>query len=153
MNSDFAELLSLLNRYGVRYLVVGGYAVLFHATPRFTKDIDIAISAAPSDIHALSLALSEFGFPLEEEALRELSKPNRMISLGRPPSRVDLLNEIPGVDFEDAYKRRAVFEFGGNEISVLGLDDLIIAKRTTARPQDLADLKLLESKKRRNDRR
>ena len=144
MNSDFKELLSLLNRFGVRYLVAGGYAVMLYTEPRYTKDLDVVIGVTEPDLSAFEKALEAFGFPLTPEAIVELRKPNRMISIGRPPARIDVLNELSGVDFNEAWDRRHVVDIEGEPVSFLSLQDLIAAKRAAGRPQDLLDLKSLE---------
>lgn len=146
MNSDFKELLSLLNRFGAKYLVVGGYAVMLYTEPRYTRDLDLAVSAEPDDVAPLRKALAEFGFPLSDEAADELTKPNRMISIGRPPSRIDFLNQIRGIDFHQAWERRKTVDIDGVEVAFVSLEDLIRSKQAAGRPQDLIDLEHLRSK-------
>ncbi len=148
MNSDFKDLLSLLNRFRVRYLVVGGYAVMYHSEPRYTKDLDIVVGRTDEDVAALRSALGEFGFPLSEDNIAQLRRPNQMIALGRPPVRIDILNEINGVEFESAWERRIEVPIGEVKAWFISLDDLISAKRSVSRPQDLLDLSLLEAAKR-----
>ncbi len=145
MNSDFKDLISLLNRSKVRYLVVGGYAVMFHDAPRFTRDLDVFVADDEENIRLLGQAMSEFGFPLPEEALLALSQPNRMISVGRAPSRIDILNHLTGLEFESVWPERSVGRFEDIEINFIGLKGLIAAKRATSRPQDLIDLARLEA--------
>ncbi|MCH8173212.1 MAG: nucleotidyltransferase, partial [Proteobacteria bacterium] len=82
MNSDFRELLSILDRHGVRHLVVGGYAVMVYTEPRFTKDLDVFIGTTEDDVERFRAALQEFGFPMTEQAVSDLREPNRMISVG-----------------------------------------------------------------------
>lgn len=144
MNSDFRELLSLLAQYGVRYLVAGGYAVMLYTEPRYTKDLDIVVGVRDADIAGVGAALAEFGFPMSEEATAQLRLPNRMISIGRPPVRIDILNELTGVDFDTAYERRNVVDVLGVPVAFISLIDLIAAKRGAGRPQDLLDLQALE---------
>lgn len=146
MNSDFKELISLLSRFGVKFLVVGGYAVMLYAEPRYTKDLDVFLSRDESSIEGLRAALEEFGFPLSLEAAGELALANRMISLGRPPSRIDILNEIPGVDFQQAWERRRIVSLEGVEVPFIGLEDLIRSKRESGRPQDMLDVSALEKR-------
>ncbi len=144
MNSDFKDLLSLLNRFGARYLIVGGYAVMLYTEPRYTKDIGVFVGVSDSQVAAIGNAFAEFGFPMTEKLLEELKLPNRMISIGHPPSRIDLLNEITGIEFEDAWRRRNVVEIDGVQVPFISLEDLAIAKRSSGRPQDLIDLKNIE---------
>jgi hypothetical protein len=135
----------LFERYSVRYLVIGGYAVMFHAEPRFTKDIDLLISVEGENLQRFSEALTEFGFPLSDSNRQAFARPNCIIEPGRPPSRIDFLNEIPGVDFASAWNRRVTAALGELTIDFIGLEDLIAAKRATSRPQDLLDLAHLEA--------
>lgn len=147
MNSDFLDLLSLFERHQVRYLVAGGYAVMYHSEPRYTKDLDVVVGTAPGEIGRVAEALAAFGFPMTEDQINELSKPKQMIVLGRPPSRIDILNELSGVDFEAAWTRRVPVTVDDQVINFLSLEDLIMAKRSAGRPQDLEDLRRLERRK------
>ncbi len=144
MNSDFKDLLALLNQFGVRYMVVGGYAVMLYSEPRYTKDLDIVVGVSEREVEAIGKAFTEFGFPMSESLLVELRLPNRMISIGRPPSRIDILNELTGVDFDEAWGRRHIVAIDDIEVPFLSLTDLVDAKRASGRPQDLLDLKSLE---------
>lgn len=144
MNSDFSDLLSLFNRRGVRYLVAGGYAVIYYTSPRYTKDLDVVVALTDEDTGRVAEALKEFGFPLKDSDLVELRTPNRMIVLGRPPSRINILNGIDGINFDEAYERRQAVLIGGETCWFLSLEDLIAAKKAAGRPQDKLDLKGLE---------
>lgn len=144
MNSDFSDLLSLFNRHRVRYLVAGGYAVIYYTNPRYTKDLDVVVALTDEDTGRAAEALKEFGFPLTDADLIELRTPNRMIVLGRPPSRIDILNGIDGIDFDEAYERRQLVDVRGETCCFLSLEDLIAAKKAAGRPQDRMDLKGLE---------
>ncbi|MCK6632804.1 MAG: hypothetical protein L6Q31_10590 [Fimbriimonadaceae bacterium] len=144
MNSDFKELLSLLEKLRVRYLVVGGYAVMYYTEPRYTKDLNIVVGVSELDIEGLSSALAEFGYPLIESQVEQWREPDRMIILGVPPSRIVLLNQLAGVDFEAAWERRQTVNVGGQSVSFVSSDDLILAKRAAGRPQDHLDLPKLE---------
>jgi hypothetical protein len=145
MNSDFKDLLALFNQFGVKYMVAGGYAVMLYAEPRYTKDLDIVIGVSEADIVGVAAALAEFGFPMSESAQAELRLPNRMIAIGRPPSRIDILNELTGVEFLAAWGRRRIVDIDGTPVPFLSLADLVDAKRGAGRPQDLLDLVSLET--------
>lgn len=106
MYPDFKELLSVFNRRGVKYLIVGGYAVSFHAQPRATKDIDIFVKADAVNAKALHAALTEFGAPLEGLVPEDFAQKASFFRMGREPLAVDILSEIPGVDFDSAWLRR-----------------------------------------------
>lgn len=144
MDSNFVDLISLFNRFEVRYLIIGGYAVMYHSEPRYTKDIDLVIGITEPDVDRAAKALAEFGFGLNEEAVAKLGTEGHMISLGRPPVRIDILNRLRGVTFEEAYTRRVVVPFQSTFIPFISLDDLIEVKRAAGRPQDLLDVERLE---------
>lgn len=143
---DFKELLRLLEKHKVEYMIIGGYAVAFFGYPRFTKDIDIFFEISRDNICNLMQALIEFGFPqndLEENIF--LSKGN-VITFGIAPVRVDLLNEIDGVEFIDAKGRRVRGKYGDIEVYFIGKEDLIKNKISTERLHDKADAEELRDK-------
>jgi hypothetical protein len=123
---------------------VGGYAVMLYTEPRYTKDLDIVVGVSEPDLQAIGQAFSEFGFPMSDDLLQQLAVPNRMISIGRPPSRIDVLNDLTGVDFAAAWSRRNTVVVDDIEVPFISLADLIEAKRACGRPQDLTDLANLE---------
>lgn len=143
MNSDFVELLSLFNQYKVRYLVVGGYAVMYHTEPRYTKDIDLYISGEKEDIDRFADAMNAFGFPLTEQNKADFTLPNQMIVIGNPPNRIDFLNDLGGLDFEEVWNKKIMVEANGFHIAYIDLESLIQAKKVAGRPKDKIDLKLL----------
>jgi hypothetical protein len=147
MNSDFKDLLSLFEKHQVRYLVAGGYAVMFHSEPRYTKDLDIVVGTASGEAERVAIAMAEFGFPMTLDQIETWKKPNQMIVLGRPPSRIDVLNELTGIDFDDAWQRRVYGDVGKLRVAFLSIEDLLTAKRAVGRPQDLIDVAALEAAK------
>src|SRR5580698_6868614 len=106
MYQDYKDLLSAFHAHGVRYLIVGAYAVIFHAQPRFTKDIDIFIQADPANARATYAALAAFEAPLEGIRPEDFAGPGSFFRFGRDPHGFDILPEIPGVDFDAAWERR-----------------------------------------------
>ena len=138
---DFKELLSVFNSHGVRYLLVGGYAVSLHAQPRATKDLDLWVSSDPANAKAVYEALRQFGAPLAGMTAADFTEPSAYFHMGTPPLAVDILLTIPGVDFEAAWGRRAVMEVDaeGLRASVIGVADLLASKSASGRLQDLAD--------------
>ena len=102
VNSDFTDLLRLFNDNSVRYLVIGGYAVIQHAEPRFTKDLDLWISTDASNAASVHKALKEFGAPLANLTESDFAEEGYFYQMGVPPVRVDILMGIPGLRFEDA---------------------------------------------------
>lgn len=146
VNSDFTDLLSVFNAKNVRYLVIGGYAVIQYAEPRYTKDLDIWISVDKENAVAVYNALKEFGAPLTAMSESDFAEEGYFYQIGRPPMRVDILMGIPGVDFEKAWQRRVEVDFDGLSVKFISRDDLIMAKKASGRPQDLIDADLLSQR-------
>lgn len=142
-NSDFKELLNLLNEAQVRYLVVGGYAVIEYTEPRYTKDFDIWVSVDRENAERVFAALKEFGAPLAEITVDDFTNPDLVYHMGRPPARIDVLMGLKGLDFEASWKDRVISTYGDKSTQFLSLQDLIINKRLVGRPQDLADVEAL----------
>jgi hypothetical protein len=146
MFPDFKELLSIFNAHGVKYLIVGGYAVSFHAQPRATKDIDLLIKPDADNAKAVYAALAKFGAPVEGLTPEDLRQPGKFFRMGREPVAVDLLLEIDGVDFDQAWERRVegVIDTASSLTAhFISSADLIAAKVAAGRPQDLADVAAL----------
>lgn len=144
---DFADLLAAFAACNVRYLVIGGYAVGVHDRPRTTKDLDVLLDPSAENIQNACRALDEFGAPTSiVDHLRSVRE-DEVVWWGSPPLRIDLLTSIPGIEFEGAYTRRMEVRFGRNIGQVMGLDDLITAKKAAGRPQDLVDAQRLARKK------
>jgi hypothetical protein len=146
MFQDFKELLSIFNTQSVRYLIVGGYAVSFHAQPRTTNDIDLLIKPDADNAKAVYAALAKFGAPMEGLTVEDFMERGRFFRIGRAPVMVDILPEIGGVDFDRAWQRRveAVIDpENGLTAFFISSEDLIAAKLAAGRPQDLADVAAL----------
>jgi hypothetical protein len=146
MYQDFKDLLSAFHAHGVKYLIVGGYAVSFHGQPRATKDIDIFIKADSANAEAVRAALVAFGAPLQSITVEDLSDPRQFIRFGREPVAVDILPGIDGVDFDAAWKRRVegVIDIASNlKAFFISKDDLIASKLAAGRMRDLADVEEL----------
>lgn len=140
MNSDFKELLATLAAEEVRYLVVGGYAVIHYAQPRYTKDLDIWLDASPENARRLMKAFERFGlssFGLTEE---DFAEKGTQLNIGMPPTAIDFLTSLPGLEFDVAWRNRNVSEEDGVEVFYLSSDHLLLAKRAAGRAQDLADI-------------
>ena len=148
MNQDYKDLLSAFHAHGVKYLIVGGYAVIFHAQPRFTKDIDFFIKADSANAHAVYAALASFGAPLDALRPEDFADRNAFFRFGRDPRGFDILPDLPGVDFEAAWERRVegvLDEATGLKAFFISKDDLIAAKLASGRPQDLADVSAIQN--------
>lgn len=144
MHKDFEDLLSAFNAHRVRYLIVGGYAVSFHAEPRATKDIDILIGQDAANSEAVFAALQEFGAPIAGLSAKDFTEPDNFFRLGSPPVMVDLMPRISGIEFEAAWQRRVVISLNDKlSVPFISRADLVVAKLAAGRPQDLADVEAL----------
>lgn len=144
ISSEFSELLKLFVKNEVRFLLVGGYAVMKYAEPRFTKDIDLWIAVDGRNATAVYSALREFGAPLAGLTPVDFQDTKSFYQMGVAPLRVDIMMSIPGVEFESCWSRRTVVNLGDLEVPFIGKQDLIIAKKASGRPQDLLDAARLE---------
>ncbi|MBD3614971.1 MAG: nucleotidyltransferase [Gracilimonas sp.] len=148
-SGDIKEFIRLLDRYDVKYMIVGGEAVIYYGYPRLTGDVDFFFSSEDKNVTKLFKALSEFwdGDIPGIETVDELKTPGYVIQFGLPPNRIDLMNSIDEVDFGDAWKKSKTeqIEVNGKEVPVyyLGLEHLIKNKAASARDKDLDDLSYL----------
>lgn len=142
---DFEEFIELLNKNEVKYLVVGGYAFAVHAYPRFTNDIDFFVLSTKSNIDKIISVLKEFGFDISSISADDLLKKDKVIQLGEPPYRIDLLTSIDGVEFEDAWERKVHGKYGEQVLYFISKEDLKRNKKASGRKKDLDDLNELES--------
>jgi len=140
---DFKELLSILEKHKVRYLVVGGYAVMKYTEPRFTKDLDLWIATDPENAEAVFAALKEFGAPLKDLAPADFTHEGYFYQMGSPPFRLDIMMSVPGVTFEVAWANREEAQVQGLVIPFISKADLIKTKEASGRDQDRLDVKKL----------
>jgi hypothetical protein len=145
VNSDFTDLLNLFNDNNVRYLVIGGYAVIQYGEPRFTKDLDLWISTDKENAGAVYNALKLFGAPLAGLTEEDFAKEGYFYQMGNPPIRIDILMGIPGGDFEQAWGHRNQVDFGSLTVPFISKNDLIKVKLASGRIQDISDAKALSS--------
>jgi hypothetical protein len=120
---DYEDFLDLFHRHRVRYLIIGGLAFIYHAKPRFTKDIDVWLDPEPANLTRANAALAEFGSPL----LLDLSDEGEILQLGVAPNRIDLLREAPPLAFRDAWQRRVEGAYGRASACWIGIEDLLTA--------------------------
>ena len=141
---DFSEFLRLLNENEVRYLLVDGYAVGYHGYVRTTADMDVWV--APDDENAQRLVdtLQEFGFSVEDLSPELFIEEERVIRMGVPPVRIEILTSVSGVDFDECYKERVVEQWDDVKVNIISLPKLKTNKRASGRLKDLADLDYLE---------
>ena len=144
LTPDFKEFAALLNSNAVEYLIVGGYALAAYGHPRYTGDLDFWVGADPANADRLLAALDQFGFGAVGIAKRDLTESNRVIQLGYPPGRIDLLTSIDGVEFAPCFARRMTVAIDGINLHFISLEDFKANKKAVGRLQDLADLQALD---------
>lgn len=147
LNRDYAEMFSALNAHNARFLVVGGYAVIFHTEPRYTKDMDIWVDRDRRNATRVYRALMEFGAPLEGITIDDLATPGMIVQIGVEPVRIDIMTSTGDGDFNNCYQRADQTTFDGIPVRILSIDDLIRSKSSADRPQDRIDIKSLEEAK------
>jgi len=140
---DFKEFLRLLNSHRVEYLLIGGYAVAYHGYPRPTGDMDIWIAVSSQNATRVTAALVEFGFEADDVPLSLFTQPGRIVRMGIPPMRLEIVTTISGVDFASSYPRRISEIIDDVAVNIIGLDDLKANKKASARHKDLNDLEQL----------
>ena len=137
-------MLALLEENHVEYVIVGGYAMAFHGVPRYTGDIDILIHSTPGNARRVITALNRFGFASLNFSVEDFTTPERVIQLGFPPLRIDILSSIDGVEWDDIYPYREECVIDGLNICFIGKTQLIENKKASGRSKDLTDIKALE---------
>jgi hypothetical protein len=142
-NPHYKELLQLLNEFEVEYLIVGGFAVMKYGEPRYTKDLDVWVHNSPHNAVRIVGALRKFGAPLEHDGITTETFTGKQVvyQIGIAPVRIDILTEITGVEFPDAWRKRVGSTFFGVPVSFISLDDLVTNKQALGRSTDLKDLK------------
>ena len=143
LHPDFKDFLKLLNSQGVKYLVVGGYAVGYHGYPRATGDMDIWIAVNPDNALKVKRVFCDFGMPSSEVSEDLFLKKDKIIRMGNPPVRIEVITGASGVDFSECYSRREVIDIDGISINFISIDDLKKNKKASGRHKDLADLEHL----------
>ena len=145
---DFEDLLYLLHKHRVRSLIIGGLAFIYHAKPRYTKDMDIWIDASEDNVKRANMALAEFGSPylLNPDAVEEI------LQLGVAPDRIDLMRAIKGVKFETAWKKRIRGKYGKANANWIDLDSLVRIKSSIDHPRHQEDVRILREVRRHRKR-
>lgn len=140
LDENFSEFIGLLHSRKVDFLIVGGHAVAFHGYPRLTGDIDFWIRPTADNAARLLRALDDFGFGSLDLTTDDFTEPGRVVQLGVPPTRIDLMTSISGVSFDEAWAGRVTGDLAGLRVHFLGKDALLRNKRASGRAKDLADL-------------
>ena len=145
---DFEELLNAFGRREVRFVIVGAHALAHHAKPRYTKDLALFVEPSPENGVRIVEALEEFGFGGLGIAQSDFDQPGRILQLGAPPTRIDLMTAIDGVSFTEAWESRVEGTYGSLRVPFIGYEALVRNKTAAARHQDLADLDTLKRSRR-----
>ncbi len=147
LNADYRDMVECLLREGVDFMLVGGYALALHGWPRTTFDIDFWIMANPENAKAVMRAIQAFGAPLMGVTESDFSRPGIVFQIGTEPQRIDILSAVDGLDYADVSSRAVKMTVDGLEVKVIPIDDLIVNKRASGRPKDIADALALEKLK------
>ncbi len=144
MNPDFLDIIrALLDAYA-RFIIVGAFALYVYLNPRATGDLDIWVEHTPENASKVNRALHAFGAPLAQISESDFASPGVTFQIGLPPRRIDLMTEISGIQFQEAWDDHSLRPFGSFSIPFLSKTALIKNKRATGRPKDLLDLDALE---------
>jgi hypothetical protein len=147
LDQDFSEFIELLLANDVAFMVVGGYAVAAHGHPRYTGDLDIWLLIDHDNAERLIRVLRAFGFGALDLSADDFLIENQVVQLGREPIRIDLLTGLDGVSFSDCRGRAITVDVDGLQVPFISRDDLLKNKRSSGRPQDLADVDALGTAK------
>jgi predicted nucleotidyltransferase len=142
LNEDFQDLLTLFADAGVEFVIVGAYALAFHGAPRASGDIDLFVRPTPVNAQRALEALTRFGAPVESAGVTraDLSQPGIVYQIGLPPRRIDIMTEISGLTFDEAWASRSTAEVEGRTVSFIGRAALLKNKEAAGRPKDTADI-------------
>jgi hypothetical protein len=143
LDKDFNEFVELFVANDVRFLVVGGYALAAHGYPRATDDFDTWVWVNPENAEKIVKCLTEFGFGSLSLATDDFMTPDRVVQLGYPPYRIDIITSISGVEFDSAWANRLIVDVDGLKVPFISREDLLKNKRATGRPKDLLDVEYL----------
>lgn len=143
IQKDLREFIVLMNSHAVEYVIVGGHAVAYHGYPRFTGDMDFFVRASAENAGKLVAVLRDFGFSSASDLRPTLVENGKVVQLGRPPNRLDLLTGISGLGFDEALAGSVQTEMDGVPVRMIGFDELVKNKTASGRPKDLADVQQL----------
>ncbi|HYM22129.1 MAG TPA: hypothetical protein VEU08_02940 [Vicinamibacterales bacterium] len=140
MNEDFLDLLRAFSEADVQFVIVGAYALAHHGRPRATGDLDVWIEPTLENARRVMAALRAFGAPLKDIGEQDFARPGAVVQIGVPPRRIDILTDLTGITFEEAWPQRERGSFGTLQVDFLGREALIKNKRATGRAKDLGDI-------------
>lgn len=146
LEKDFIDFIELCNQYELEYMVIGGYAVSIHGYPRTTKDLDICIKSSEENADKMISILKDFGFSTLNLVKEDFMKKNFFTQLGFAPVRIDIVNDLDAVPFDEAFTNRRVIDVMGLPVNFIGYNELLKVKEAAGRPQDLADVATLKKR-------
>ncbi len=146
LEKDILEFLALCNKHSIKYLVIGGYAVSIHGYPRYTKDIDVCIEMSNMNASKMVDVIKDFGFGSLNLKKEDFLKKNFITQLGYPPLRIDILNDLAGVSFGEAWKNKKIVNIEKIPVDFIGYNELLLVKEKAGRPQDIADVYKLKKR-------
>jgi len=146
MNSDFKDLLQALNDADAEYLVVGGYAVIEHTEPRYTKDIDVWVNNTKENAECVLAALAEYGAPVGDLSIEYLTSDDAFFQIGVEPVRIDIIMNLIGLSFGECWERKHVAQVDNMPVNFVAIKDLIKNKEVSGRPMDLIDVERLKKR-------
>jgi hypothetical protein len=144
MNQDFVDLLRAFAAHDVRFLIVGAYALAVHGRPRATGDLDLWVDATPENARRVMAALAAFGAPMDQVSEADFSRPGIVYQIGVAPGRIDILTQLTGLTFEEAWPGRVRHPVGDVHADVIGREAFLRNKRATGRLRDLGDIEGME---------
>ncbi|MEO8821491.1 MAG: nucleotidyltransferase [Ginsengibacter sp.] len=150
VEKDIIEFIELCNKHGVKYMVIGGYAVSIHGHPRSTKDIDVCIEMSEANASKMVQVINDFGFSSLKLNKEDFLKKDSITQLGFPPLRIDILNDLDGIPFEQAWQNKKTVNFENVPVDFIGYNDLLVVKQKAGRPQDIADVDRLIKRNKKN---
>ncbi|MEP7141271.1 MAG: hypothetical protein ABI707_00310 [Ferruginibacter sp.] len=143
---DFEDFIALCNKYELEYLVIGGFAVSIHGYPRTTKDLDVCINRTEENAKKILSILNDFGFGSLNFKMEDFLKADMIAQLGYPPVRIDILNDLNGIDFDLAFNNKRLVNMNGIPTNFIGYNELLTNKERAGRDQDLLDIKKLKER-------
>ncbi len=144
LSKDVRDFIELLNSTSTEYLVVGGHAVGYHGFPRVTGDFDFFVRASHDNALRLVEVFRQFGFEDADKLLAVFTAVGRVVQIGVPPNRIDVITGLSGVDFDEAWSTREPSDLDGTPVAIIGRKALLKNKRASGRPKDLLDVEEIE---------
>ena len=144
LNEDYKDMLQCLADENVKFILVGAYALAAHGYPRATMDIDIWVMPSRENAGAVIRALRRFGAPVNNLTAADFQKDDTIFQIGVAPRRVNIITGATGLEFDKAFANAMEVIIEGIRVRIPSVDDLILNKRATGRPKDLADIEALE---------